>query len=90
VACAIGTDRYRAAMSTKIQHHPAPDRLLPLAAVLERVPISRSRIYEMIAEGSFPAPAKIGKRSLWSQARLDAWIAAQVERAEKPTGGAAA
>ncbi|MDC7805572.1 AlpA family phage regulatory protein [Luteimonas sp BLCC-B24] len=38
-------------------------------------------IYEQVKAGAFPAPIKIGRRSLWVLSELDAWVRAQVRAA---------
>jgi predicted DNA-binding transcriptional regulator AlpA len=53
--------------------HPSK-RLLPLAEVLRRIPLSRSYWYECIASGEAPAPVKIGKRSLWLESEIGQWV----------------
>ena len=43
--------------------------------VEKMVGLSRSTIYAMIAEGSFPKPIKLGKRAVgWREADLRAWL----------------
>ncbi len=47
-----------------------------LAQVLELIPISRSMVYLMIADGEFPKPKKLGLRAAaWSREEVNAWIA---------------
>lgn len=44
----------------------ATDRLIRLPEVLSIIPISRSKVYEEIKNGRFPAPQKIGSRiAVW-------------------------
>ncbi|MDE0589407.1 AlpA family transcriptional regulator [Halocynthiibacter sp. C4] len=39
------------------------------------VGLSRSTIYAMIAEGTFPKPVKLGKRAVgWRQSDVMAWL----------------
>ena len=60
---------------------PQPSkRLLPLAEVLRRVPVGRAYWYERVRDGRAPKPVKLGKRSLWVEAELDAWISALAEQ----------
>ncbi|KLJ02999.1 AlpA family phage regulatory protein [Luteimonas sp. FCS-9] len=40
-----------------------------------------SWIYEQIKSGAFPAPIKIGRRSLWVLSEVDAWIKRQIHAA---------
>lgn len=48
--------------------------LLPFHALSEYVSFGRSRIYQLIQDGSFPPPIKIGKSSRWSMMEVDAWV----------------
>lgn len=50
------------------------DRFLTLREVAQAAGISRSSIYRRVAEGTFPAPLKVGPRtSRWSQEEVAAW-----------------
>lgn len=52
-----------------------PKRFLRLPEVVERTQKERSAIYAMIAKGKFPAPRKIGERSVaWLSSEIDEWI----------------
>jgi prophage regulatory protein len=53
--------------------HPSK-RLLPLAEVLRRVPVSRASIYSLVAKGAFPKPLKVGSRSAWLESEVDQWV----------------
>ena len=50
------------------------DRLLKLSEVMHRVGLGKTRIYELIAKGLFPAPYKIFGASRWSELEVVAWI----------------
>ena len=51
-------------------------RLLRLAEVSTMVGLKRSSIYRYVAEGRFPAPIKVGERSVrWKLADVLAWRA---------------
>lgn len=51
------------------------DKLLRLPRLKEKIGGSRSWIYQEIAEGRFPKPVKIGKRSsAWIEREIDEWI----------------
>ena len=39
------------------------------------VPTSKSTMYRMISAGNFPAPNKLGERSVWSAEDIDNWSA---------------
>jgi prophage regulatory protein len=59
-----------------------PKKLLRLANVRDRVPYSRSTIYQLMAEGKFPKPISLGARAVaWLESDIDAWIAARIESA---------
>jgi prophage regulatory protein len=58
---------------------PSP-KLISLPAVLERVPLCKARVYQLIATGEFPRPVKIGKRSTWLEHEVAAWIVALAAR----------
>jgi prophage regulatory protein len=60
--------------------HTATRNLLPLPAVLELVPVGRAYWYSLVRDGKAPKPVKLGKRSLWVEAELDAWISALAEQ----------
>lgn len=69
---------------------------LPNDAELWRMPrvevksgLKSSRIYEMVAEGTFPRPVKLGPRaraSAWVSTEVLAWIAERISErdAERP------
>jgi prophage regulatory protein len=51
---------------------------LRLPAVQRRVPYSKSSIYSMIANGSFPAPHRLGARAVgWLEHEVDHWVEAR-------------
>lgn len=54
------------------------DILLSFADVSLRVALGRTSIYAGIAAGTFPAPVKAGRRSLWVEAEIDQWIADRI------------
>jgi prophage regulatory protein len=49
-------------------------KLIPLPAVLALVPIGRAYWYELVREGKAPRPVKLGKRSLWLESEISAWV----------------
>jgi prophage regulatory protein len=50
-------------------------RVLRLPEVLQRVRLSRSLVYSLMAEGSFPRPIKLGRRAVaWRAADIEAWL----------------
>jgi prophage regulatory protein len=66
--------------------HSAPERLLRVPAVLERIGLRRTCLYRHIASGEFPRPVKLGRASAWPESEVRAWIAAR--KAERGWGRA--
>jgi prophage regulatory protein len=53
--------------------------LLRLPEVKAHTGLSRSELYRRIANGTFPAPVKIGARaSAWSSAEVERWKAERI------------
>jgi prophage regulatory protein len=49
-----------------------------LPAVLARIGMGRSWLYQQLKVGAFPRPAKLGARAIgWLTADVDAWIASR-------------
>lgn len=48
--------------------------LIRLTAVLDRVQVSKSKWWQGVASGEFPAPYKIGRSSVWDSAEIDQLI----------------
>ncbi|MCC7042066.1 MAG: AlpA family transcriptional regulator [Burkholderiales bacterium] len=54
-------------------------RIIRCSEVLSRTGMSKSRMYEGIAKGDFPAPVQIGERAVgWVEGEVDVWIASKV------------
>ena len=52
----------------------APDVILRLPDVERASGLKRSQIYELIDQGAFPAPIKLGGRAVgWLQREMTAW-----------------
>jgi prophage regulatory protein len=49
-------------------------RLLRQPGVIAKFPCGKTKLYELIKEGKFPAPIKIGRASFWDEAEVDAAI----------------
>ena len=48
--------------------------MLRLPQVINATGLQRSSLYAKIAEGEFPTPIKLSKRSVgWSSSEIDAW-----------------
>ena len=61
-----------------------PTRLIRLREVLTRVPLSRTRIFELMADGRFPKNVKLSERaSAWYEAEITQWIAERREQSRK-------
>lgn len=53
--------------------------LLRLPDVLNRTKLSRSRLYELLADNKFPAPVKLGGKILaFSDKEIEEWIEARL------------
>ncbi|MBY8828897.1 helix-turn-helix transcriptional regulator [Hephaestia mangrovi] len=53
----------------------APDRVLRLAAVLDRTGLSRSTLYRKIDAGTFPKQVQIAHRCVgWRESAISAWL----------------
>lgn len=51
------------------------EKLLRLPAVKLRTALSKSGIYQKIAQGTFPAPFKANSMtSVWKESEIDSWI----------------
>lgn len=51
-------------------------RLIRLPEVKDRTSLSRSSIYSMMAQGTFPVQKKLGVRMVaWCESDIDQWIA---------------
>jgi prophage regulatory protein len=62
------------------------DRILRRREVEARIGLSRSTIYEGMAEGVFPKPIKIGKRAVgWPESAIVAWLEGRAALASTPT-----
>ncbi|TBG36594.1 AlpA family phage regulatory protein [Rhizobium leguminosarum] len=49
-------------------------RLIDLAAVLARVPVSKRTLGRWCANGTFPRPIRCGRRVVWHEGDVSAWI----------------
>lgn len=53
--------------------------LLRLPTVLQRTGFSRSCVYKLIKQGSFPPPIKVGRMSGWISSEINTWIRQKVQ-----------
>jgi len=58
-----------------------PERLLPMRAVRDQVALHPATVYAMVKDGTFPKPIKMGRRSLWVESEVQAWIATRIAAA---------
>lgn len=49
-------------------------RLISRPEVEGRTGMRKTWLYKAIAAGQFPAPRKVGRRSLWPEREIDQWI----------------
>ena len=62
-------------MTKRVRETQQESPFLRIDQVLKIVPICRSSIYMMIADGEFPAPKKLGKRAAaWSKKEIAEWV----------------
>lgn len=47
---------------------------LSLKALSAKTSSSKSYIYKELAAGRFPRPVKVGRRSVWIESEIDAWM----------------
>ncbi|MGJ8668942.1 MAG: helix-turn-helix transcriptional regulator [Oceanococcus sp.] len=60
-----------------IENPPAlqvPVILLAIEDVMRIVRCGRTKLYELITEGKFPPPTKIGSSSRWRSDDIESWI----------------
>lgn len=54
------------------------NRFINLSAVEDKTALKKSSIYAKVKTGNFPAPIKMGVRTVWIESEIDAWLDAQV------------
>lgn len=54
-----------------------PVRALSLKQVVVQTSLSRAHVYALIARGEFPAPGKIGRKSIWDAREIEHWLEAR-------------
>jgi len=62
------------------------DRLIKLEDVVSQVGMGKTKIYNLIQLGEFPAPIKLGYASRWSQIEVQDWV--EQQKAKRLSGGA--
>jgi prophage regulatory protein len=65
----------------------SPQVILRRTQVQARTGISRSGIYQKMADGEFPQSISLGPRAVgWLESSIDAWIQSRVELSSKVEG----
>ena len=64
-------------------------RALTLKQVCEKTALRRSFLYSLVAENAFPKQTKIGNRSVWDEAEVDAWLREKFARRAPQQGPSA-
>ncbi|WP_138438524.1 helix-turn-helix transcriptional regulator [Marinobacter alexandrii] len=54
------------------------DQFLRIPAVMKKVALRKTAIYDKINAGDFPPPIKLGNVSVWLESEVDEWIQAKV------------
>lgn len=49
-----------------------------MRSVRDQVALHRATVYAMVKDGTFPKPIKMGRRSLWVESEIQAWIATRI------------
>ena len=58
---------------------PTKKNFIRLPEVINRIGYKRTSIYEKIAEGTFPAPIKLGPRAVaWVSEEIEKWMDARI------------
>lgn len=52
--------------------------LLEVNDVCRKVKFSKTTLYELIKNDSFPKPIKVGSKSVWVEAEIDGWIESKI------------
>ncbi len=58
-------------------NHPTklgPVELWRMKRLEEATGLKQSRLYELVAEGAFPSPVKLGRVSAWVSTEVQQWI----------------
>ncbi|MGH8082926.1 MAG: helix-turn-helix transcriptional regulator [Lysobacter sp.] len=55
------------------------EELAAIKRVCAMTGLSKTTIYRMIRDGTFPKPVLVGRRALWPVSRIHTWARQQVE-----------
>jgi len=59
----------------------APERLLTISQVCDRIPYSRVHIYRLMRRGEFPGRIRVGPNRVgWREADVERWIIEKINR----------
>ena len=59
-------------------------RFLRIGDLQEKVGLSRSQIYKLIADGEFPKQNKLGERiSVWEESKVEEWMVSKINVGEE-------
>ncbi|MDX9744893.1 MAG: AlpA family phage regulatory protein [Arcobacteraceae bacterium] len=50
------------------------EKLLKLAGVMDYIPFSKSKIYELVSKNEFPSPLAVGGNKLWLYSDIQNYI----------------
>jgi prophage regulatory protein len=66
---------------------PVRDRILRQAEVEAKVGFKKTKLFEKVADGTFPSPIALGPRAVgWRESEVDQWIA-ELPRASRQNVG---
>ncbi|AMV00087.1 helix-turn-helix transcriptional regulator [Xanthomonas citri] len=58
------------------------DELAPLPRAMKITGLGKSTIYRGVREKWFPAPVKVGRKTLWPVSRLHAWVSHTIKQSD--------
>ena len=59
-------------------------RFLRMGDLRQKVGLSRSQIYKLIADGDFPKQNKLGERiSVWEESKVEEWMVSKINVGEE-------
>ena len=62
-------------------------RFLRIGDLQEKVGLSRSQIYKLMADGAFPKQNKVGERiSVWQESEVEEWMVSKINIEEELSG----
>lgn len=58
-------------------------RFINISAVEDKTALKKSSIYAKVKTGDFPAPIKLGVRTVWIESDIDSWMDGQIDTDRK-------